>query len=120
MPARDDRRLLQTQIVQNPDRTIEVYEGAPVNELSADGFGRSWSGPQLTKIELIRVTDVTDNAVEVREVFARLSVPTPALIEFCFNLINGLGTNLPLMEQQAEALRKMITDGVARTSTLKL
>jgi hypothetical protein len=120
MPARTDRRLLQTQKAENPDRTIEVYEGASVDELFADGFGRSWSGPQVTKIELFRVTEVSDNAVEAREVFARLSIPTPLLIEFCFNFIHGLSTNLPIIEQQAAVLRKVITDGVARTSALKL
>ncbi len=120
MPIRTDRRVLQTFKTEKPKRTVEVYESPQLVDTSADGFGRSWSGAQVTKIELFRLLEITDAGDELREVFMHLTVPTPALIEFCLNVINGLGTNLPLIEESAGALRKLISDGIARANTLKL
>jgi hypothetical protein len=123
MADRKNQRHLQT--VQGSDRTIEVYEASQVADVAADGFLRTWTGAQVSKIELFRLLEVIDAAggkpaVEHREMFMRLTVPTPALIEFCFNIITGVGTNLPKIEEGAQSLRKLVTDAVARASSLKV
>jgi hypothetical protein len=128
MADRSDQRLLQStqlQSTQLPDRTVEIYEARQVTDVAADYFGRTMIGAQVSKIELVRLLEVIEAAggkpaVEQRELFTRLTVPTPVLIEFCLNVISGVGANLPLIEDSAQNLRKMVIDAIARANALKL
>jgi hypothetical protein len=124
MADRSNQKLLQR--FENPDRVIETYEADQVNEAYADGFGRTWTGPQVVKMEIFRMVNVSDpspgkpSVVEQREVFMRLTVPTPALLEYCLNVLTGMGATLASLEGANRETRKLITDALARANDIKL
>lgn len=110
-----DRRILE----KAPDGSYETFEGADVQNLYADAFGRILSGPAVTKIEFTRVVDVKNiseggktRMTEERELFLRVNVPTFALIESMSRTLETLVNSVETMEaatlQQRHALKATI------------
>ncbi len=123
MADKADRLVVSS--ITTPDRDIRTYDAPQITDAYADGFGNAYIGAQVTKIELTRTLRMNPasegkKAVEEREIVTRLTVPTPALLEFCVNIIVGAGTSVDAMETATKAVRDVVKDGIKRANTVKL
>jgi hypothetical protein len=107
-------------------RVFDVYVAPQVDQFFADGFGRMFLGPQTTKIELYHVIGVKQDtldgvpvAVEEREVFCRLTVPTVGLIEACGLLIEQMGANMPAFDVSHQLFKEVITNAIRKAAAVK-
>lgn len=109
-----------------PGRNVDIYLAPQVDQIFAESFGRLLLGPLITKIELLRVTELRKDTVDgrpvdvdEREVFCRLAVPTSALIEACGTLIEQVGSNMPAIDAAHQQLKEAITNAIRKAAAVK-
>ncbi len=116
--AENTRRRLLMEI-RNPGSAQNLYEIDEVQHSFADGIGRVFSGPAVTKIEFFRIANMNlkpeeGPPVEEREVFLKLTLPTAVVLEAALNILSNTKQNMSLMDEATKTLHKLVEDGLER------
>jgi hypothetical protein len=105
---------------------FDIYLARDVDDFQADGTGRMFSGPNLTKIELYRTVSVKQESVkgvtqniEEREIFSRLTIPTVALMEAFGMLIEQLGASGPMLDAAHEQFKEVLRNAIQKAASAK-
>jgi hypothetical protein len=118
----DNRRFLTSEN-HGAGRASDIYEAVDCVNVFADGIARVFTGPVMTKLEYFRTTEVLIRdgvAVEQREVFMRLTLPTVVFVEGSANILAGLGESLPGIVDAANNTRPVIEAAIQKVQNVTL
>jgi hypothetical protein len=108
-------------------RMLDVYVGAKVEYIFADGTARLAFGPQVSKVEFYRVTSIKEEnhggakvPVEQRDIFCQLTLPSASLVEFCGLVLENLGANVHILDAAHEQLKNTLRAAVQKAATVRI
>jgi hypothetical protein len=118
----EKRKLILSERL--PGRMQDVYEAPDILNLFADGTVRVLAGPAVTRIEYFRTTNLsnseTNEMIEEREVFLRLTVPTSAYLEAAGVVLASMGQNVEMIRQANDRVLDIIKQSVQQAQNVKL